>query len=227
MDPYHISWTALRSKFYEQYVSMNLGTNTSIYAESVAFNNLTLGTSSLDDFHCTVVQKGKKLQKTPLDIMCKFIDGLPKALQYFVRAGRPSSIDDALQSAKMGETVGYRDDQPSINAFSAVKDDVVSKLESQIQALTHKLDTLTTTVASNQRMPQKQESRTLTCYSCGGKGHAKSVCNWAGKKDAQPDISCQIFAQNGHSADDCYQYVPVSVNRQGRGGGRGRPPRSQ
>ena len=229
-DPYHLSWTALREKFHEHFVSMNLQTNSSIYAESVAFDNLSLGTKTLDEFHCIVVQKGKKLHKTNLDTMCKFIDGLPKSLQYFVRAGRPNTIDDALQSAKMGEAVGYRDDvaPPFINA---VKTPTVtsdnSKLEIQIQALTQKLDTLASTVhqqnIQKEHATTKADPTTVTCYLCGGKGHMKPACNWAGNKDPQSTTCCQICVQNGHSAEDCARFVPISENRQARGVGRGRP----
>ena len=165
-DPYHLSWTALAEKFQEHFVSMNLQTNSSIYAESVAFDNLSLGTKTLDKFHCIVVQKGKKLHKTNLDTMSKFIDGLPKSLQYFVRAGRPNWID-ALQSAKMGKAVGYREDvaPPSINA---VKTPTVtsdnSKLEIQIQALTSAVHQQS---MQKEHATTKTEPTTFTCYLCG------------------------------------------------------------
>ena len=67
-DPFHISWIALKGKFQEHYVSMNPSTNISLYAESAAFSNLQLGSQTLDDFHCEIVQKGHRLRKTPLDI---------------------------------------------------------------------------------------------------------------------------------------------------------------
>ena len=41
----------------------------------------------------------------------KFIAGLPPQLAFFVRAGRVSSIQDALQSAKIGQAHGYRQSQ--------------------------------------------------------------------------------------------------------------------
>ena len=238
-DPFHISWTSLKGKFQEHYVSMNPSTNMSLYAESAAFSNLQLGSQTLDDFHCEIVQKGHRLRKTPLDIMCKFIDGLPSSLQYFVRAGRPNTVEEALQSAKMGEAFGYRfsgtdsigmgtttciTKPVSVNAVK--RDTTIDNLQQQIQNLTAKVDSLATSSTRSQpRVGNRPTVQTFECYSCRGQGHRKAECCWAGRDVAKPETSCQICSQHGHPASDCTQFLPPQNRENQRGSvvGRGRP----
>lgn len=66
----------------------------------------------------------------------------------------------------------------------------------------------------------------ITCFSCGGVGHRKSACLWAGNMDSQPDTLCQICGQLGHPAGDCSSYVTTCQQGNWRGPGdprRGRP----
>ena len=49
-------------------------------------------------------------------MLAKFVGGLPEKLSFFVRAGRPTDIHQALTSAKMAEACGYREHPDSLNA---------------------------------------------------------------------------------------------------------------
>ena len=237
-DPYHLSWTALRTKFHEKFVAMNLH-NASLYAETTAFNALTLSKDTLEEFHCKLLQKGKRLHKTELDLLTKFIDGLPTQLQFFVRAGRPQSLDDALQSAKIGEAVGYRtpgSELVSVNAVQSVTNRTIdnSDIQRQIETLSNKVDTLVNLKSPTPKVPPKTKQE-RTCFLCSGKGHFKSVCNWAGYKDSVPNTQCQICGQDGHGASDCVVVTgsrntnqPTPGNVKGSGvEGRSRPQVSQ
>ena len=62
-DPYHLSWTALRTKFHDKFVAINLH-NASLYAETTAFNAQTLSKDTLEEFHCKLLQKWNRLHKT-------------------------------------------------------------------------------------------------------------------------------------------------------------------
>ena len=97
----------MRAAFILEYC--NILSSPSLIAESVAFDNLRLSQSqAIEDFHASVMDKGRKLRKSEADMLNKFISGLPSQLAFFVRAGRVESLRDALQSAKIGEAHGYR-----------------------------------------------------------------------------------------------------------------------
>ena len=97
----------MKSAFKLEYC--NTLNSPSLIAESVSFDNLCLGNSqAIEDFHASVMDKGRKLRKSEADMLNKFISGLPSQLAFFVRAGRVESLRDALQSAKIGEAHGYR-----------------------------------------------------------------------------------------------------------------------
>ena len=150
---------------------------------------------------------------------------------FFVRAGRPQSLDDALQSAKIGEAVGYRHDshtsvdQPEVNAIKQPtckkKDDV---LQSQIDALSRKLENLISGTCKQNVNPTvcmttgaTSDKQIKTCYQCSGKGHIKPFCNWAQQREAVPSTECQLCHQFGHAAGDCKKLFPGTSTGQDAG----------
>ena len=104
------SWTTFKACFLAEYA--NCLKKNSLIAESLAFDNIKVGQrQAKEDFHSTVLDKGRRLHKTDTDMTNRFIAGLPPQLAFFVRAGRVSLFRDALQSAKIGEAHGYRQSQ--------------------------------------------------------------------------------------------------------------------
>ena len=67
--------------FQDKYFSFSPNTRGSLIAEIKAFINLKLGRSTVEDFFFNILKLGKKLRKSQLDLMTKFIDGLPHQLQ--------------------------------------------------------------------------------------------------------------------------------------------------
>ena len=76
------SWKTVKAAFMNEYC--NVVNNLSLIAESVAFDNLKLGsTQAIEDFHSVVLDKGRRLHKSDTDMTNKFIAGLPSQLAFF------------------------------------------------------------------------------------------------------------------------------------------------
>ncbi|KAJ8298554.1 hypothetical protein KUTeg_023897 [Tegillarca granosa] len=50
---------------------------------------------SVEEFYCQHLRIGKKLGKSELDMLIKFVNGLPSKLCFFVRTGHPSTLKEA------------------------------------------------------------------------------------------------------------------------------------
>ena len=221
------SWSLLVNAFQDKYVSFSPNTRGSLIAEMEAFNNLKLGRSTVEDFYFNILKLGKKLRKSQLDLMTKFIDGLPHQLQFFVRAGRPTNIDDALQSARVGESVGYG----TSNSTSPHNTDIshCNTASAPTRALQDQINNLATQVMSSTEM-LKQPSHTQTqhhysadnrdtCFKCHSPGHRQNACKWNGANVSLPGTKCQLCSQFGHVAADCALHSPSRgpVNDRGSG----------
>ncbi len=100
------SWSALQHAFIAEYCDIN---NPALIAEEAAFHNLQLlATQPIEEFHSLIYQKGKRLARLIVTVTFRFIEGLPHHWHSLVRAGRVTSLRDALHVSKIGEAHGYR-----------------------------------------------------------------------------------------------------------------------
>ena len=221
------SWPLLLGAFRDKYVSFNLSTNGSLIAEMEAFNTLKLGKSTVEDFYFNILKLGKKLKKSQLDLMTKFIDGLPDQLKFFVRAGRPTNIDDALQSARIGESVGYGTSH-RVSDHAEVSHQIqcnasyrpAHDLQGQVDSLAAQVMSLTSMLRQADSPSQScggADNRDV-CFKCQGPGHRRNVCKWNGSKSSQPATQCQLCEQFGHLATDCVLHSPVNEKGSGANG---------
>ncbi|VDI41407.1 beta-1,4-galactosyltransferase 1 [Mytilus galloprovincialis] len=105
----------------ETYINL-CGHEANALMHSEIFQNLTLSSGqSLEDFYCQIYEKGKLLAKPEHEMLSKFISGLPDQMSFFVRAGMPPDMQNALASAKMTEAYGYRKHDDSVNAAGFFK----------------------------------------------------------------------------------------------------------
>ena len=188
-------------------------------AESCLFQQLKLQPGQpLEVYHATIVEKGAKLGKNNIDIMAKFISGLPDRLAFFVRTGRPFDHQAALVSAKMGEAYGYREPvqtQPSTDSFVPPPtnpglqqlSETLGKLQEQVNTLSVKFQ------ESGNNHDQAKTYPNRNCYNCGGAGHTKRDCNWIGNSAQRPDLLCQLCHQKGHGSFRCRYGQTPSVPR--------------
>ena len=163
-----------------------------------------------------VQEKGRRLEKSDRDMTFKFIDGLPPQLAFFVRAGRVSTLRDALHSAKLGEAHGYRAhtnsnvpvQQDSTLTSSGRLQPTVSQDDS-VQQLTKRVTALEVNSAtpknirSNDKLKRKSGKSPVICFKCSGPSHIQKQCNWDGTGDSQPTTRCQLCDQMGHAATFC------------------------
>ena len=110
------SWDMISVLFKEKYINFNWQSST-VMIESEMFQQLSLKPGQqLEDYYSNIVEKGSLLQKPAHEMLAKFVGGLPENFSFFVRAGRPTDIHQALTSAKMAEACGYREHPDSLNA---------------------------------------------------------------------------------------------------------------
>ena len=189
------TWLGVCSKFKEQYCSVNMF-DANMVAESAIFDALCLKPhQALESFYSEVLEKGLRLKKPERDIIAKFVSGLPPQLAFFVRARNITTSRDALQHAKLGEAYGYRTTAvaTAVSAPSS-ESDTIAKLTQRIAELE---------LAQSKTNNVKPSFKRTVCFHCKGEGHIKVQCNWTGTASAQPETSCQMCSQKGHSAKNC------------------------
>lgn len=216
-----LTWRRLRQAFEEQYLSTDPSLNPQIIADSELFNTTMLKEGQpIEDFHSILVQKGQRLQKSDVEIMNRFIDGLPHQLTLYVRTGRPTSLNEALSQAKMGEAYKLRYTPMSpyppaqtvpapvpatVTAPAMVQAAETTRTSSSQRSLENRMEALEATLSSllSLSQPSQQRKQTFTCFKCKGQGHAKSSCKWNGKGSSKPEVKCQMCEQFGHIAREC------------------------
>lgn len=206
-------WATLKEAFEGKYSSAN--NKPVLLVETEQFQNIRLQPAQqIEDYYSKVIENGRKLSKSPQEVLLKFIQGLPSQLAFFVRAGNPEDVHSAVTSAKMGEAYGYRSTQgqgqPNLGtvAAAAPKDsDKIRTLENSLQDLTNKLDKLLMSKCdSSNHIPTPRNTNSRVCYSCNAPGHVKRSCN-LGRGFPDPSAQCQICAQFGHVARNCKMFV--------------------
>ena len=157
----------------------------------MASDNLRLIQSqAIEDSHASVLDKGRKLCKSEVDMLNKFISGLPSQLAFFVRAGHKESLREALQSAKIEEAHGYRQTASSTPVTSSVPqlNAAAGSVQSQLDQINKRLDEMTVSpphqagggLQHNTTKGQTQSTTPRVCFRCKGEKHIKTRCNWDG-----------------------------------------------
>ena len=119
-------------------------------------------------------------------MMSRFIDGPPSGLRFLVRSGRPMSLTDAMQSARIGDAYGYRKEVDPVSipgndtshtVCAAEKqprdDERLPEIEQQLQTVMNSLSKLPLNGPEVQS-PKSRDSR-HECHKCGGRDHFKKV----------------------------------------------------
>lgn len=184
------SWDTVRIAFSSEFSNAN---DPMYIAESALFDKLCLSSRQpIEEFHALVHEKGMQLNKPERDITNKFIQGLPDKLAFFVRASRPSSYRDALNSAKIGEAHGYRT-VPMDLATTCIVSGTDLAVNPSVASVSH-------TQSRNGVRPRHR----VVCHKCSGSGHIQRICNWNGNESGlDTSTVCQLCDQNGHGAKFC------------------------
>ena len=220
------TWDKLEPLFKKQYIDIDCITNPILLAETELFHQIKLAPQQpLEEYHALILDKGRRLKRSERDMLIKFVEGLPHQLAFFVRAGNPANLQQALLSAKTGEAYGYRVQAlpamavtvPTVTtAREADQQTSDAALASQLKLLTDQVAALTVQVDKKgqreyrgPRRPQigqqNQRQDDRTCFACGGKAHIKRNCNFVQDNglSACPATQCQVCEQWGHSALSC------------------------
>ena len=117
-------------------------------------------------------------------MMSRFIDGPHSGLRFLVRSGRPMSLTDAMQSARIGDACGYRKEVDPVpipgnmmpHTVCAVEkqprdDERLPQIEQQLQTVMISLSKLPLNGPEVQS-PQSRDSR-RECHKCRGRDHFK------------------------------------------------------
>ncbi len=222
-------FASVQAAFEAKYVALGHGTNPAFLAETELFNHMRLAPGqTIEDFHALILEKGCRLQKSELDVLHKFVDGLPPQLAFFVRAGCPGDHEAALASAKMGEAYGYRGQAsnsgqmypppcpaaPSVHVAAVAKpvagrDGTLQDIQQQLSSLAAAVQQLSTrpTPQTSSRAPGSRQPR--RCFRCQGRDHLQLVCNWNGQGSSQPSSRCSHCRQYGHDITTC-RHTPAA-----------------
>ena len=220
-------FASVKAAFTKQYIDTGATFNPHLLAESEVFQNIRLAPGqNIEEFHAMVLEKGAKLQKTQLDILQRFVDGLPPQLAFFVRAGSPPDHQAALASAKMGEAYGYRvqpqasqsgpfpsmstvtpsaNPVPSLGTVASATAGDVPRLQDQVNRLSDVVEKLSLEQRHQfRRRPSNTTTRQQrTCFRCHAPGHIKWTCNWNGQGHPDTNRRCDRCRQFGHSTGQC------------------------
>ena len=190
-----VDWKSIQDEFKDKYVEIS---HSDFIFQTEKFQNFILQSQqSLDEYAGKISDCGLKLQKCDTDIMLTFINGFPQRLACFTRAGSPTTLEDALNAAKLGEAYGYRDmPETTETVASARPSSNIQDLEKKVDNLTHKLDKLMQ--KGNNTAPTSDS----VCTYCYGAGHTHDQCNFA-RGQPDPDTQCQLCRQYGHEARQC------------------------
>lgn len=209
-DTEKADWASVEQLYRAKYLAEN--NKPMLLVETEQFLNLRLlPHQQIEDYFSKIMEKGRRVNKSPQEIVLKFIEGLPSQLAFFVRAGNPEDINAALTAAKLGEAYGYRASptatetvpggatpvpMPSVSAVQPSSNTRLNDLERKMDRLCSQFEQFTTT------KNRDKSPRQFSCHACKGAGHVKRFCNWA-RGQSEPKIQCQLCEQFGHRAINC------------------------
>ncbi|GFO13525.1 chemosensory receptor c [Plakobranchus ocellatus] len=127
------SWAKVKDAFQLRFVQRNL-TNTSdfIHQENLFLQMQLAPGQSINSIFYSIKKKVVTLGKSQSDLLARFVYSLPPDLAFFVRAGHPSSPEEALSVTRNGEAYGYRQQSPAPQpqcaaaATSRSSDDIIA-----------------------------------------------------------------------------------------------------
>ena len=107
------------------------------------------------DYYSDVLSKGKALGKNDSELAAQFICGLPDQLAFFVRARNPTTLDEAFDNARSGETFGYHTQEKPV-ATHAIHAQHHSPHVSEMQQLKDSVQQIQQQLMHVQRHQQQQ-----------------------------------------------------------------------
>ncbi|OWF56159.1 hypothetical protein KP79_PYT00092 [Mizuhopecten yessoensis] len=187
------TWSVVQHCFEEKYLDFS-ASGPSLLLETNNFLAVKLSHHEpLEDSHARLVEKGRRIGKSDIELLSKFISSLADQLAFFVRAGNPGDSSTALSSAKMGEVYGYRTLTPSVAQLKTDTEHAQSHpprdtLSAKVDKLTDLVETLLHTNDTKDH-PHGQDK--TVCYKCGGLGHRQFHCLWTGQNASHPQTCCR------------------------------------
>lgn len=238
-----LSWNAVQGAFKERFF-ITSPLDPSLIMESAVFDTLKLGPGQhIEDFHSAILEKGQKLGKPERDLINKFIEGLPPRIAFFVRVGRCTNYNEALNLAKTAVCHYQHDVNIAQTASMKQPSSDIANLSSDIHKLTTAVQQLVSDITKSHPPPVPQSHPLVAipnsthqppnpamdgvnreCFGCHAFGHIKRACCWSGRYPSNPALRCQLCSQNGHEANDCVwlnqgnRMPPRSVARVPSGG---------
>ena len=157
-------------------------------------------------------------------MQAQFISGLPAQLAFFIRARNPVTLEEALASAKLGETFGYKltsampstvqhvsalpKYQPEAPAPSSSSSEL-AEIRATLRDLTGAIQRLQVNQVNHaypapvQQAPRQQNEHQDKCDRCQAYGHVASECNIKDNTSARFHFTCSICHQRGHGSKRC------------------------
>jgi hypothetical protein len=138
-------------------------------------------------------EKARKIAEIDKVTLENYIIGLKGSIGTFVRAKSPTTLDDAIESA--------RKEEKSLERF---RDDKTGSQQRNQQ----KNDNIRNNYPRNSNGMQQKNSN-ITCYFCKKNGHREAEC-YAKRRDAEQRtrttnrVTCTFCKRNGHEEKNCY-----------------------
>lgn len=176
------SWSDIQTSFITRFVKRNTTNSPDFIIQEQLYHTIRLAPGqSIIQYYTLLKEKARALDKSDSDLLSRFIQGLPSQLAFFVRAGNPTTSEQALTSARNGEAYGYRDGDmthspsqtaaASATAIGRTPKDFHS-LQCQINELSQKIDQMNLQPQPQNRRPQQR----LQCQLCNAFGHGAWAC---------------------------------------------------
>jgi len=145
----------------------------------------------LETFLEDITARCAKLGKTPAERLNPFIHGLSPKLKAFVIAKNPTTIDEAILYARLGESVGQIDSPSYVNT---------------VETSDTRLDTLVNAISSLQKevkqLKFQKPNNFQHSYSNGRPNFASQGRNFGRPQQGQLN-SCRFCRRVGHTESEC------------------------
>ena len=152
---------------------------------------------SIDSYVTDILQWSRQLKCSENEQVGRFVRGLKPALRAFVISKQPKSMVEAIDFARLGETIDKISNPTTTNVVNANSDDKLAKIEGNVSKIQSQLSQIEKKVKSVQkynkgpgqsnykRSYQFNKQRVPTsknvkfdgiCHRCGKYGHRKAEC---------------------------------------------------